>query len=1455
MSSFGLARPAVCRSTALARRFFGYSRAFLPSGCVIVALAGSVQAEGLTYDWVGTGDGTGETSAWNQAGNWASDPDGLTGIPTYENLDNVAIGQGTVNVGRKGLGAANLDVSGGLLHVFAGKNLRATEVLTVGGTGVVEADGEVSAGWLRMQDGGRIDIMAPTDGQTGVLNVGEETDMQGGTIDVGGSFVSWMMAMSGGTIQGTGTVEVVGLTQVGGDITGVTLDVYYYNYFGGSFSGTANVHETFILSDNYGETEGTVAVEAGTLINGVRFEDYPIYLGQDGNTRMSGTVVGFDTYDHKGGLMDGSASVGEYLLAWSGTVAGEVDFATLFTLADDASVTASAVLTGGAGSTMEQSGGSMAGTVTGIDSYTQTGGTMAGSVATATFEATNGSVAGRVEFSESFAISGDATLAATTDLVQTGGSFDATLGGFDSYTQSGGSFTGAIDVASYALTGSGAVVGGVITASEAFNLGPESGATTVDAALLGSGDLIKTGDSRVVLTNTDNAFTGAVTISAGVLEVVGAALPDAASVEVAESATLQFTVVENGDVSFGGAMTGETGTLTKEGLGGLTLTGDIELGALNINAGKVNIGDGASTETASFESAVILADATLYIASGATLHIRVPNNLTNYGTLVNDGTVIDDLDNVGDFTNNHEYLADVASNTGTIENKQPGKWTGDIESNEGRIINHEGATWTGNVEGNTASITNDGTWIGTVSNGKAAAPSTLDFGKMIYNNFTATWDGDIAANRGWILNAGGTWTGDVLSNKGDVWNDNRSDETGTGYWIGDVVDNHGMVFNGGGGDWTGDVLDNHGYLKNDGLAHWDGDVYGNHWALESYGTWEGDVVSNSDTIWNGGVWNGDVRAAGTVTSADTNNLPNTGNTGHIFNIGGTWTGNVEGNTGTISNAPGEINNVMSGPSTWIGDVTSNGGTIINVAGSQWTGDVLANTGVIDTTGLWTGDITSSGTLKAGGSITGAVVNSGTLELSGDLTVGSISFGDDSFFDVGLDAAGVGEMLTSTGAAQLRGTVRVTAGSGMTSGDYLTPYVIVTASSLNDTTFDGVTTDLAFLTPTLQYTATTASVTLERNAEEFTAVGVTANQQAVAAEVEGLGAGNELYDAVLWLTPEEAQSAFDQLSGEIYASADAAAASNAMLVGDIALDRVDQAFDGVDGRGSASGYAPTSGNPDGGANGMGLWTQLYGAYASTDGEDGTSPTDNRTGGVALGLDGLVGDWRVGLMLDAGTVTTELAALDSSVNSTSYGVGLYGGTNWGETRLALAGTYTRQANASTRSVAFGDFTDELSADYASTMLQAGARLSHTFDLGAMSLIPYASASYVAQTTEAFSETGGNAALSYADETRATTIGTIGATLEYQMLVGDSMLVTLSSSLGWRHRFADTGDASLSLVGGGPMAISGTSAAGDAAAFSAGVNFDLTDTTALNLGYRGELGQGSQTHALEGTWALKF
>lgn len=139
--------------------------------------------------------------------------------------------------------------------------------------------------------------------------------------------------------------------------------------------------------------------------------------------------------------------------------------------------------------------------------------------------------------------------------------------------------------------------------------------------------------------------------------------------------------------------------------------------------------------------------------------------------------------------------------------------------------------------------------------------------------------------------------------------------------------------------------------------------------------------------------------------------------------------------------------------------------------------------------------------------------------------------------------------------------------------------------------------------------------------------------------------------------------------------------------------------------------------------------------------------------------------------------------------------------------------------------------------------------------MSLIPYASASYVQQTTDHFSETGGAAALDYESRTDATSIAALGATVRYQVLMADSMLVTFSSSLGWRHNFTDTETASLSLAGANPMTVAGANAAGGAAAITAGVNFDLSDTTALDFAYRGELGQHSQSHAIAGTWAMKF
>jgi subtilase-type serine protease len=57
--------------------------------------------------------------------------------------------------------------------------------------------------------------------------------------------------------------------------------------------------------------------------------------------------------------------------------------------------------------------------------------------------------------------------------------------------------------------------------------------------------------------------------------------------------------------------------------------------------------------------------------------------------------------------------------------------------------------------------------------------------------------------------------------------------------------------------------------------------------------------------------------------------------------------------------------------------------------------------------------------------------------------------------------------------------------------------------------------------------------IQRNATSFASVGQTPNQRAVATAVEGLGAGNSVYESCCCGSAPVAQQAFQQLSGEIY----------------------------------------------------------------------------------------------------------------------------------------------------------------------------------------------------------------------------------------------------------------------------------------------------------------------------------
>lgn len=141
-----------------------------------------------------------------------------------------------------------------------------------------------------------------------------------------------------------------------------------------------------------------------------------------------------------------------------------------------------------------------------------------------------------------------------------------------------------------------------------------------------------------------------------------------------------------------------------------------------------------------------------------------------------------------------------------------------------------------------------------------------------------------------------------------------------------------------------------------------------------------------------------------------------------------------------------------------------------------------------------GDTIVSGTIAPGNSI-------GTLHVTGD-----IIFNPGSIYEVEVNAAGQGDKIIASGKATINGgTVKVLAGAGNYAQQ--THYTILTANGAAGVSgsFSGVTSNLAFLDPSLSYDANNVYLTMTRNNVNFTGVGQTVNQIATGGGVElGLG---------------------------------------------------------------------------------------------------------------------------------------------------------------------------------------------------------------------------------------------------------------------------------------------------------------------------------------------------------------
>lgn len=536
-----------------------------------------------------------------------------------------------------------------------------------------------------------------------------------------------------------------------------------------------------------------------------------------------------------------------------------------------------------------------------------------------------------------------------------------------------------------------------------------------------------------------------------------------------------------------------------------------------------------------------------------------------------------------------------------------------------------------------------------------------------------------------------------------------------------------------------------------------------------------------------------------------------------------------------------------------GSLTKAGAGTLNVTGTQNTytgqtfveGGRLAVNGSIATSVLTT--VRDGGTLGGNGTVGNLVVASGGKVAPGNsvgqLTAGNVTLQSGSVYEAEVDNTGHADLLKSTGSITIDNGARLSIAAN-SNYRLLTNYQLLSAAGITGQ-FDSISSDFAFLSPDLTYSATGISMQVNRNGLGFASAGTTGNRKATAGGIESLGSGNALYDAVLSLNASTADQAFRQVSGEIYPSIVGALAEDSRFV----RDAVEQRLSGV------KALARTSEQAGQGVSDYQAWSQGFGSKGSTDGS-GVDQLDRRTGGVLMGADGMLSDkLRLGFFSGYGRSSFSEDGQSASADADSYLLGFYGSTVLDAVRLSFGGSFGLSSIKADRDVAFSSFSNSLHSDYTAMTAQLFGEAAYRVDLGQSMIEPFAGLAQVHVSTDGFREDGGAAALSVDDNGYDLTYTNIGLRAATSVDLNGTT-VRLKGEAAWRHAFGDvTPEASTALAGGSAFDVKGASAARDTAVLKAGVDLDLTKDSTVFVNYVGEFASGGPDHGVNAGFKLKF
>ncbi|GLQ07300.1 hypothetical protein GCM10007924_25210 [Sneathiella chinensis] len=573
---------------------------------------------------------------------------------------------------------------------------------------------------------------------------------------------------------------------------------------------------------------------------------------------------------------------------------------------------------------------------------------------------------------------------------------------------------------------------------------------------------------------------------------------------------------------------------------------------------------------------------------------------------------------------------------------------------------------------------------------------------------------------------------------------------------------------------------------------------------------------------------------------------------------GTYAGQITGpNGGMVKTGSGTL--TLTGAHSF-GDAAEirGGKLVLNGSIASWA-EVYGG-GALGGDGTLGGVSMQGGTVAPGNSI-------GTLNVTGN-----VNFSGGGVYEVEVNSAGAADRINAGGTATLSGgSVQVLAENG-TYGPSTTYTILSAGGGLGGTEFDGVTSNLAFLEPSLSYDANQVYLTLISNQRDFEDEAETPNQDAVADTLDALKKDPRLGSLVhrmTGLSGAGARQAFNALAGMPHTHGP----TFFNRAGLAFYEQIENRLDGDRTRSAGGTLAMASDGTDSWSHSLAeavqaaetgldrnkaVWVRGYGGFGDVSGTANAEGTDYRYGGVSAGADlEVLPSLTLG---GAGSYTRTLASSSGDTHVDSYQLAAYGRWQAGSLYLdGVAGGGLHRIEAD-RTVTVGATRETARADYGALDLSSDLEVGYGLGLGnGVSVTPFAGVRYGWLHRDGFTETGaGLANLRVEDDREHSLSSRLGGRVAYQQDLGDGMFVQGRLEAAWVHDYLDRAgqiNAAFSAAPDSGFLINGPDRSRNRARLGAGVTLGLTADTALDLSYQGDVASDEISHAVAATirWAF--